>query len=223
MTFGVESTAFFDKFVRSGKMTTKQGKRRVGSRLIPAVDYLQSQRLRMMMMTDLYEATKGVDCYLVASGPSKGTYRTPPKPGRMGEFVQCILDSSLDSCLSTRRLIAGGGSGNTDEDNPARRHSSMANLATYPAVNVPNGFDSRGSPTNFTIFAQPYKEDIVLGVAKIAQDAMGYHVMIPPKLNDAPLSEEEKEKLIAAEKAEEQKKQKATKAKQCSSGAKARL
>jgi hypothetical protein len=84
MTFGVESTAFFDKFIRSGQMTTKQGKRRVGSRLIPAVDYLQSQRLRTMMMADLYEATKGVDCYLVASGPSRGSYHTPPKPGGIG-------------------------------------------------------------------------------------------------------------------------------------------
>ena len=99
----------------------------------------------------------------------------------------------------------------------------MANLATYPAVNVPNGFDSKGSPTNFTIFAQPYREDIILGVAKIAQDAMGYHVMIPPKLEDAPLSEEEKEKLVAAEKAEEEKEQKPAKAKRGNPGAKARL
>jgi hypothetical protein len=96
----------------------------------------------------------------------------------------------------------------------------MANLATYPAVNVPNGFDRKGSPTNFTIFAQPYREDIVLGVAKIAQDAMGYHVMIPPKLEDAPLSEEEKEKLVAAEKAEEKNGQEA---KHGNPGAKARL
>ena len=96
MTFGVESTAFFDKFVRSGQMKTKQGKRRVGSRLISAVDYLQTQRLRMMMMTDLYEATKGVDCYLVASGPSRGAYRTPPKPGGIGESFSVRYSCSLD-------------------------------------------------------------------------------------------------------------------------------
>ena len=39
-------------------MTTEQGKRRVGGRLVPAVDYLQAQRVRMMMMMDLAEATK---------------------------------------------------------------------------------------------------------------------------------------------------------------------
>ena len=95
----------------------------------------------------------------------------------------------------------------------------MANLATYPAVNLPNGFDSKGSPTNITIFAQPYREDVVLGVAKIAQDLMGYHLMIPPKLEDAPLSQEEKEKAIATEKEEEE----AANAKQGSSEGKARL
>jgi hypothetical protein len=49
------------------------------------------------------------------------------------------------------------------------------------------------------------------GIAKIAQDAMGYHVMIPPKMEDAPLSKEEKEVLLAAE--EEEEKQKEQKAK----------
>ena len=95
----------------------------------------------------------------------------------------------------------------------------MANLATYPAINLPNGFDAKGSPTNITIFAQPYKEDVVLGVAKIAQDAMGYHLMVPPKLEDAPLSQEEKEKLMAAEKEEAE----VAKTKQASLEGKARL
>ena len=106
MTFGVESTAFFDKFVRSGQMTTQQGKRRVGSLLIPAVDYLQSQRMRMMMMTELYEATKGVDCYLVASGPSRGSYRTPPKPGRMGETLSTNR-AGYPHHMTARQLLRG--------------------------------------------------------------------------------------------------------------------
>ena len=152
-------------------MTTKQGKRRVGSRLIPAVDYLQSQRLRMMMMQELYEATKDVDAYIVASGPSRGAYRTPPKPGGMGGGG------------------GGGGGGAGESMSASRRHSSMANLATYPAINLPNGFDSKGSPTNVTVFAQPYKEDIVLGAKKhnqhsavvvrcwINHDCVSCHVM----------------------------------------------
>ena len=49
--------------------------------------------------------------------------------------------------------------------------------ATYPAINVPNGFDDRGSPTNFTIFAQPYREEVVLAVAQIYQDRAGFHTV----------------------------------------------
>ena len=34
----------------------------------------------------------------------------------------------------------------------------MANLACYPAINLPNGFAETGTPTNATIYAQPYRE-----------------------------------------------------------------
>ena len=36
---------------------------------------------RAMMMADLAAATAHVDCYLVFSEPSSGTYAIPPKPG----------------------------------------------------------------------------------------------------------------------------------------------
>ena len=42
---------------------------------------------------------------------------------------------------------------------------------------MPNGFDDRGSPTNFTIFAQPYREEVVLAVAQIYQDRAGFHTV----------------------------------------------
>src|SRR5215467_4998177 len=67
----VESATFFDEFVRSGgmdRMTNPRGWSSFKSaRVIPAVEYLQSQRARMMMMQKLAEATAGVDVYLVAS------------------------------------------------------------------------------------------------------------------------------------------------------------
>ena len=56
-SFGVESGAFFDELIRTGgdkKMTNPP--RAAGfrsSRLIPAVDYLQAQRTRTMMMMQL--------------------------------------------------------------------------------------------------------------------------------------------------------------------------
>src|SRR6202035_3062086 len=67
--FGVESAAFFDELIRTGRDKQMTSPARANSfrtsRLIPAVEYLQGQRARAMMMAKLAEATAGVDVYLV--------------------------------------------------------------------------------------------------------------------------------------------------------------
>lgn len=142
--YGVESGAFFDELIRSGgdKKMTNPGRANGfrTSRLIPAVDYLQSQRARMLMMMELEKATAGVDVYLAP---------------------------------------VGGGGGNGEARNPAQRHSTMANGACYPALNVPNGFTAKGTPTNVTFFARPFGESELLGLAKAYQDAAGFHRKTP--------------------------------------------
>lgn len=143
--YGVESGAFFDELIRTGgdKKMTNPGRANGfrSSRLIPAVDYLQSQRARMLMMMELAKATAGVDVYLAPVG--------------------------------------GGGGGNGEARNPAQRHSTMANGACYPALNVPNGFTAKGTPTNITFFARPFCESELLGLAKAYQDAAGFHRKAP--------------------------------------------
>jgi Asp-tRNA(Asn)/Glu-tRNA(Gln) amidotransferase A subunit family amidase len=104
--FGVESAAFFDELIRSGRdkqMTNvDRGNGFRSSRLIPAVEYLQSQRARTMMMMKLAEATAGVDVYLVPANSGGGggagrgrgaapqascsTPKREPAPLRHGEF-----------------------------------------------------------------------------------------------------------------------------------------
>jgi len=59
----------------------------------------------------------------------------------------------------------------------------MANLACYPAINVPNGFSETGSPTNMTIFAQPFHEMEILALAKSYQDRALFHLKRPPRLD----------------------------------------
>jgi Asp-tRNA(Asn)/Glu-tRNA(Gln) amidotransferase A subunit family amidase len=138
--YNVESAVFFDEFVRSGGVNrmTNPGRASVfkTSRLIPAVEYLQSQRARMMMMMKLAEATAGLDVYLVA---------------------------------------AAGGNGGAGQPSPAARHSTLANLACYPAVNVVPGFSEAGTPLSMTFFARPFGERELLAVAKAYQDASGHH------------------------------------------------
>jgi Asp-tRNA(Asn)/Glu-tRNA(Gln) amidotransferase A subunit family amidase len=59
----------------------------------------------------------------------------------------------------------------------------MANLACYPAINVPNGFTEAGTPTNVTFFARPFGESELLAFAKSYQDAAGFHLQRPTKLD----------------------------------------
>jgi Asp-tRNA(Asn)/Glu-tRNA(Gln) amidotransferase A subunit family amidase len=159
---GVESTVFFDEHARAGRMKEARGGGRNGGRLIPAVEFLQGQRVRMMMMQKLAEATRHVDVYLVAS--NQNGVGGPPGGGR-------------------------GGRGDTPPEPPrpqppTQRHFAMANLACYPAINVPNGFSETGSPTNFVIYAQPFREQEVLSLAKAYQDAAGWHLKKPAKLDE---------------------------------------
>src|SRR6185312_9219680 len=89
---GVESTAFFDEYARTGRMKEARGGGRPAGRLVPGVEYLQAQRVRMMMMMQLAESTAHVDVYVVASnnngrdtrgagrGSEPGSAETAPRP-----------------------------------------------------------------------------------------------------------------------------------------------
>ena len=161
----VESATFFDEFMRSGrdKQLTNPGRAGgwKGARVLPAPDYLQSQRIRMMMMMKLAEATAHVDVYLGpgnGGGPAGGGRGGPGGGGAPG---------------------AEGGAGANRRQGPGQRHSAMANLATYPAVSVPNGFNAGGTPTSITFFARPFGESELLAVAKAYQDATGFHLKHP--------------------------------------------
>ena len=132
-------------------------------RLIPAPEYLQQQRTRMMMMIELAKATAHVDVYLVGSnntgvgGPPAARPGAPPTPPPAPRPDR--------------------------EQPPTQRHFGYANLAGYPAINLPNGFADTGSPTNAVIYAQPFRELEILALAKAYQDAAGFHLMKPAKLD----------------------------------------
>jgi Asp-tRNA(Asn)/Glu-tRNA(Gln) amidotransferase A subunit family amidase len=164
----VESATFFDEMLREGrdKKLTNLGRANgwKGARTLPAVDYLQSQRVRMMMMMKLAEATAHVDVYLGpgnGGGPGGGGGRGGGRGGAGGGA------ETPEAGTTPTRQTAG------------QRHSSMANLATYPAVAVPNGFNPAGHPTSITFFARPFGESELLAVVKAYQDATGFHLKHP--------------------------------------------
>ena len=75
------------------------------------------------------------------------------------------------------------------EQSPTQRHFGYANLAGYPAINLPNGFADTGGPTNAVIYAQPFRELEILALAKAYQDAAGFHLM-KPRLDQATTSQQ---------------------------------
>ena len=170
---GVESIVFFDEHARAGRMKEARNGARPNGRLIPAVEYLRGQRLRMMMMMKLAEATANVDVYVVASNNAGGGGRGDGRGQGRG----------AGAATTTAETTTTPAAEPTRPQTPAQRHSTMANLACYPAINVPNGFVESGSPTNVTLFARPFGEMELLALAKAYQDVAGFHLKRPPALD----------------------------------------
>src|SRR6478736_4523362 len=170
---GVESAVFFDEPARTEKMKEARGGGRYNGRLVPAVEYLKLQRARMMMMAQLAEATAGVDVYVVASNSTGG------EGGRGGRGAAAAGTTTPDATTPP-----GAATGEPPRpQSPTQRHFAMANLACYPAINIPNGFAENGSPTNAVIYGRPFGEMEVIALAKAYQDAAGFHLKRPTALN----------------------------------------
>jgi Asp-tRNA(Asn)/Glu-tRNA(Gln) amidotransferase A subunit family amidase len=180
---GVESAVFFDQHARAGRMKAARGGGRPNGRLIPAVEYLQAQRVRMMMMMKLAEATSGVDVYVVASNQNVG--RGPDAAAREGSAAPATANATGLPAVARQGGAARAEAGGEPRrpQGPAQRHFTMANLACYPAINIPNGFNEIGSPTNVTFFARPFGEMELLAFAKAYQDLAGFHLKRPMKLD----------------------------------------
>jgi Asp-tRNA(Asn)/Glu-tRNA(Gln) amidotransferase A subunit family amidase len=170
-SFGVESAVFFDELIRTGRDKEMTNPARANSfrtsRLIPAVEYLQAQRARAMMMADLAEATAEVDVYLVPANSGGGG-------GGRGRAGAGAADAAAAPPAAGR-----GGAGNGGRQAAAGRHFNMANIAGYPAISVPHGFLDSGSPTALTFYGQPFKETEILTLARAYQDASGFHLKHP--------------------------------------------
>jgi Asp-tRNA(Asn)/Glu-tRNA(Gln) amidotransferase A subunit family amidase len=176
---GIESAAYFDHMMRAGKMTGARGGSRASSWLTPAVEYLQTQRVRTLMMMKLADATAAVDVYVVGSNNTGGTASPARGTGARGEEPGAEPGRGGRGAEGRGRGGEGRGRGGGTPPNPTQRHFTMANLAGYPAINVPNGFAPTGQPTNVVFYARPFGEAGLLALAKAYQDAAGFHLKKP--------------------------------------------
>ena len=172
----VESVVFFDEHARAGRMKEARNGGRPSGRLIPAVEYLRSQRVRMMMMEKLAAATANVDVYIVAANPSTGG--GPALSSAEGP-------AAATTASEPPALSSAEGPRPQTPQTVTQRHFAMANLACYPAINVPNGFLETGSPTNVTFYGRPFGEMEVIALAKAYQDAAGIHLKHPAAIESS--------------------------------------
>lgn len=182
----VESAAFFDELARAGRMKEARGGGRPNGRLVSAPDYLQAQRVRMMMMQKLFEATSHVDVYLVGSN-NTGMGGAPGAAGAAG-----AAGPTGPTGGGARGGPGAGGGQPNRPPTPTQRHFNMANIAGYPAINLPNGFADTGTPTNAVIYAQPLRELEIIALAKAYQDAAGFHLRKPVKLDQLAATQAER-------------------------------
>lgn len=94
-TSGAESGAFFDAFLRSGRGALLTNQRRAAghrrSRLIPAVEYLQTQRLRTMVMRQFAETVSRFDVYVapyMQPRPPAAEAENTPTPRRRRHLLR---------------------------------------------------------------------------------------------------------------------------------------
>ncbi len=159
-----ESSAAFESFLlenRDDELTRPA--RASGWRVnqtVPAVAYLQAQRVRGIMMQELSDALGDFDVYVTPYGDSRTRLSVNPQPS----------DPPPTAASPTSP--------------PPRRSATshffqLANHACYPAVAVCNGFGDDGLPTGIVFVGKPFSETKILAVAKAFQDAAGFYQRVP--------------------------------------------
>jgi Asp-tRNA(Asn)/Glu-tRNA(Gln) amidotransferase A subunit family amidase len=161
---GVESSTAFDAFYRDGgeSRLTRPG-RGDGWRtnqFVPAVAYLQAQRIRGIMMRRFADALGDFDVWVAPYGDSRRRLAEPPPETPSGAG-------------------RGGGGGDRPRRSAQSRLFQLANHATYPAVALRHGFGADGLPTGMIFLGKPFSESKILRLAKAYQDSTDFHLRKP--------------------------------------------
>ena len=99
------------------------------ARTIPAVEYIQANRVRSMLLAEMQRILAPVDVYVAPS-------------------------------FGGNNLL-------------------LTNLTGHPAVVVPNGFRSNGTPTSVTFCGNLFRDSEALLLARTYQEATGFHMRHP--------------------------------------------
>jgi aspartyl-tRNA(Asn)/glutamyl-tRNA(Gln) amidotransferase subunit A len=116
-------------------------------RLIPAIDYLNAQRVRRVLARDFSKIWTHLDCLMTPATPI-----TAPK---IGEITVAI------------------GSVTEDVRSAGTRLTRPFNVLGWPALAIPCGFSSAGLPVGLQLVGPPQQEDSLLQAGAALEDAFG--------------------------------------------------
>jgi aspartyl-tRNA(Asn)/glutamyl-tRNA(Gln) amidotransferase subunit A len=105
-------------------------------RVLPATDYVQAQRLRLIFLREFEKLWSAVDCWI--------TPATPTAAPKIGQRTIEIDGAEEDVRLATTRFMRG------------------INVLGYPALSVPCGRNSAGLPLGLQIVGPAFSEDLLL-------------------------------------------------------------
>ncbi len=123
-------------------------------RIVPAVDYLQAQRLRKRILGVYLDILKRVDALLLPA--------TPMTAPRIGQKQVEILGETEDTRIAATRLLRG------------------FNLLGLPVLALPAGFSSAGLPIGCQIVGRPWDEPLLLRIGAALEDRTGL-TRLPPR------------------------------------------
>jgi len=120
-------------------------------RCLPAVDYVNAQRLRRKLQLEFAKVWDEVDCLM--------TPTTPNTAPRIGDELVRVRDGEQDVRVVATRLVRA------------------FNVLGLPALSMPCGLSSQGLPIGLQLVAAPFQESALLQLGAILEDG---GIGIPP-------------------------------------------
>lgn len=148
LTLLAEAAAVHEPYLRKRRDTYGEDVRTLldMGRLVPAVDYLQAQRLRKRILGVYLDILQRVDALLLPA--------TPMTAPRIGQKQVEINGEAEDTRIAATRLLRG------------------FNLLGLPVLSLPAGFSSAGLPIGCQIVGRPWDEPLLLRIGAALEDRL---------------------------------------------------
>ncbi|MEJ5368187.1 MAG: amidase [Bryobacteraceae bacterium] len=146
LTLLAEAAAVHEPYLRKRRSSYGEDVRTLldMGRLVPAVDYLQAQRLRKRILGVYLDILKRIDALLLPA--------TPMTAPLIGQKQVEIRGEAEDTRLAATRLLRG------------------FNLLGLPVLSLPVGFSSAGLPIGCQLVGRPWEEPLLLRIGAALED-----------------------------------------------------